>query len=370
MLRRWDTAAGHATAEASDGHGAEVSAIVADADGRIVLSDAADGSVCAWVCEEMTLARQPHSALPAGGGSLLAISLSESGLAATLRSESVGWASLSTWAWAAGGSTLRASANGRPALGEGATLLTAAMAGGSALTVASGAHDIRLWRVTIAVPSELTLTYTGHDDPVTAVAVCSVSALAVSASAGSLHLWRLVDASCQARLTHTVAWPLSACAVRTGALLSGAFSGVIGFYAVLSDSQHQRPLPSPKNHSAEHAPLPPTIDSGIGPVGRTAGGSGSDRGACIGAREGSAVAAAEGGGGDERRSRGGYGASAAARGTAAAGVILTCGEAGAGCQDNSGAANRHQTVGAGSDLGLGSRDAFGLPAVYTERLGR
>ena len=55
--------------------------------GSVALTGAEDGSVCGWCADDTSLRRQPHTALPASGARVLALGLSQSGLAASLAAD-------------------------------------------------------------------------------------------------------------------------------------------------------------------------------------------------------------------------------------------------------------------------------------------
>ena len=55
--------------------------------GSVALTGAEDGSVCGWCADDTSLRRQPHTALPASGAHVLALGLSQSGLAASLAAD-------------------------------------------------------------------------------------------------------------------------------------------------------------------------------------------------------------------------------------------------------------------------------------------
>ena len=55
--------------------------------GSVALTGAEDGSVCGWCADDTSLRRQPHTALPARDGRVLALGLSQSGLAASLAAD-------------------------------------------------------------------------------------------------------------------------------------------------------------------------------------------------------------------------------------------------------------------------------------------
>ena len=60
-----------------------------DADGGVALSGADDGSVCGWSVDTASLRRQPHTALPARGARVLALGLSQAGLACSVAADGV-----------------------------------------------------------------------------------------------------------------------------------------------------------------------------------------------------------------------------------------------------------------------------------------
>ena len=84
-LRRWDLVGEAPTAEAATRAGEEVTALALDESGAVALSAAADGSVCGWAVQPLSISRQPHTALPPWtAGPVRALALSEGGLALAL----------------------------------------------------------------------------------------------------------------------------------------------------------------------------------------------------------------------------------------------------------------------------------------------
>jgi hypothetical protein len=251
VLRRWDLHTGGTTAEALHAHRAPVSALALDADGSVALTGAEDGSVCGWCADAASLRRQPHTALPARGARVLALGLSQSGLAASLAADGT----LQAWAWAGGAGTLRRSDSGCAEVdkgggeggGEGAPLRAAALAtshgAGLALTVAAASCAVRVWQLSggasgsgagagAAVGPSLACEYVGHaPQHAVAVAACEGFPLAASTSGGDIHVWALRDGTPVARLLGEGS-PWTACALHGGALLTGAHAGVLGFFHV------------------------------------------------------------------------------------------------------------------------------------------
>ena len=253
VLRRWDLHTGGPTAEALHAHRAPVSALALDADGSVALTGAEDGSVCGWCADATSLRRQPHTALPARGARVLALGLSQSGLAASLAADGT----LQAWAWAGGAGTLRRSDSGCAEAdkgggggggeGEGAPLRAAALAtshgAGLALTVAAASCAVRVWQLSggasgsgagagAAVGPSLACEYVGHaPQHAVAVAACEGFPLAASTSGGDIHVWALRDGTPVARLLGEGS-PWTACALHGGALLTGAHAGVLGFFHV------------------------------------------------------------------------------------------------------------------------------------------
>ena len=277
--------------------------------GSVALTGAEDGSVCGWCADDTSLRRQPHTALPARDGRVLALGLSQSGLAASLAADGMlqvppiytraatalhvtlqvpsacaacalahaphihtihAACPLQAWAWAGGSGTLRRRNSGCAEAGEGeggaggegggegegAPLRAAALAvshgAGLALTVAAASCAVRVWQLggggsgggsggsgagvggggsggDGGRPS-LACKYVGHaPQHVVAVAACEGFPLAASTSGGDIHVWALRDGTPVARLLGEGS-PWTACALHGGALLTGAYAGVLGLF--------------------------------------------------------------------------------------------------------------------------------------------
>ena len=219
-LRRWDLVGEAPTAEAATRAGEEVTALALDESGAVALSAAADGSVCGWAVQPLSISRQPHTALPpwtAGASSVRALALSEGGLALALGANG----SLRQWAWAGGAQTL-AAAPAPLILPDGAAALgAAALAGELVLGGAAAAADVYVWKRSRLGACELLHTYAGHRGggggaAVEAVGACEGAALGASAAGGAVHLWGLRDGAPRATLDSGGCWAISALALRGG----------------------------------------------------------------------------------------------------------------------------------------------------------
>ena len=177
---------------------------------------------------------------------------------------------LQAWAWAGGSGTLRRRNSGCAEAGEGeggaggegggegegAPLRAAALAvshgAGLALTVAAASCAVRVWQLggggsgggsggsgagvgggggggDGGRPS-LACEYVSHaPQHVVAVAACEGFPLAASTSGGDIHVWALRDGTPVARLLGEGS-PWTACALHGGALLTGAYAGVLGLF--------------------------------------------------------------------------------------------------------------------------------------------
>ena len=268
------------------GHEGELSSMRMDAEGSIALVGGHDGWVSVWMLED-GLQKQPMLSVPANtfsnesnDASVLALELSESGMALALRADR----SAIAWAWAGGPSSAhllstltfddaRSDASSFPGYiaatiinGSGIALPTVA------LVVRSGACRVEvlaLNKITAdgssqgAAAASHFWPYSGHEAPISAVSACNgvddLAPVAASVSGSDVHVWGVLDGRALWRLSSQDGPCLRCVALRCRYLMTGATNGVLGLYAASAPSVRTDQGHAEGTDQQGHAPAsPPT----------------------------------------------------------------------------------------------------------------